>query len=1162
MSTYNRYPGIDKNYQFPPEVRQALIDSGEIVTMTENLIEDHVSNYDKTVVDRLIPYQKIDVIPPGNPVAPTLSLVMGAVVVKATNLDTKDDPMPLDFSHYNVEVGPDWNVKGTITGTDGSTSIYGLPAGLADIRLVAVDTSNNASNPGRVASITVVPIETAEQVREDYLAKQAEIDETIADFQGSVAEAIEKAEAAESAAQAAEARAAEANSRSMSSLSNGNFEEGDKYWNLEQGAVLNSDARSGVQAIELSPGGRIFPVSAVSVLEGQIWELQYFAKPDNPPTGQGVLARFSKPGEEQSGPYLNTHYVKGTPDAWTGSGSVRVTIPSGMEQLSICIVNPGAETVSYLIDDITLRDVTDVVRLERAAIEARTKAEAAEARSIAVELAQTGIQNRLRMISEGNVFPDPLFSVRQSYDPWVMYDNGLEKSGTGAQQGAYFPEWDVSVTPGDEYYVAFDRQTVSGSGGYVVLQAQLLDANQIYLRSINIVQASSDGNAENSLTIPSDTHVLRFGFYTQPSMSSTTKVRVTKPVVARKTSTVMIADGAVDANKIRVNQDFTAKIFGAEHGVIRYLTATEKALFLKGLDAIGESWIDGVNIKDAQITARLMNFIKEDGVNRLRIDNDGIILETMTGRAIMRMDPTGFYGFDTSGNTTFKFDPGTGRMLAVNGDFTGDIRVGSTITGALIQTTSSANRGIKLNSGGLVAYNPLGLLTFGVDALTGEASMQSDVNGNVTKVSGKGLVIQRASPDSEAGMEDLVRITGEGVKRIAIGNTSEEGGSDVLIDDTGGVAGETGSFNQLIVEGEDIDAVLDRRPRGIVDGSLSWRDLSGITETGLREYGFLQFSFQVEQGRLYRLNLEPFVTWDRRSGTSYLAFRYTTGNVVPTLASKIMWRPASNNDPALAGLHQFGGVWFLRPHESWFLAGETTATINYLLSIDSPGGIDAPSSSLAPLAEVTVWAEDIGPEISTSGVHREERVTRAGSSTSDSSSKTTIKSYTQTWSSTGVTSLNANGTVYNWKPGVMFQGQSMYYTAGGAKRSHASFGTGSLGQTLAQAGVSAKSVLKIELWVYFDHWHSASGGNTEIGWFDSVTSQTNPTLDGVKNVFFRRKQGRWVDVSSPRSRAQFQAGSLRGLGIRAPGLSTNTIYYASAVGTGSNRPKVRVTYTR
>lgn len=147
----------------------------------------------------------------------------------------------------------------------------------------------------------------------------------------------------------------------------------------------------------------------------------------------------------------------------------------------------------------------------------------------------------------------------------------------------------------------------------------------------------------------------------------------------------VIKDNQVDAKHINATESLTTKIFGAEHGVIEYLTATQKALFLAGLDAIGESWIDGVNIKDGQITAKKMDFVKANSTHRLRLDDDGIIFETLAGKKVITWDASGLRGFNPAGQQTFYFDPTVGRLNAVDGKFSGDID-GATIEGSLVRS--------------------------------------------------------------------------------------------------------------------------------------------------------------------------------------------------------------------------------------------------------------------------------------------------------------------------------------------------------------------------------------------------------------------------------------------------------------------------------------------
>lgn len=375
---------------------------------------------EESIRDALDARPERDTTPPPVPAAPSLSMSMGAVIVRATG-----PAMPEDFSHYNVLVSPG-GVEATITDPEGSALLYGKPAGLIAVRLVAVDISGNASDQGPAANITVVPIETAEQVREDLeqavsdantaigqldtRTTQARMDlddardrlqqaeTTLAPLPGDLADAKTAAGEAADAAIAAEARATEANNRAMTRLANGNFEDGLKYWDTSYGAGpgLTTDSHSGGQAAWFGSNRAVTPESYLPVVEGQIWELQYYYKARNEDgVGQPFYAIFQDQDGERLIDWVSNYDASLT--EWKNSGAVRYTVGPDVDAIRPYIGRSSSSPLGaeWIIDDVVLRDVTDVVRLEQAAQAAASKADQAQSKADFVELQLDGVSDRL-----------------------------------------------------------------------------------------------------------------------------------------------------------------------------------------------------------------------------------------------------------------------------------------------------------------------------------------------------------------------------------------------------------------------------------------------------------------------------------------------------------------------------------------------------------------------------------------------------------------------------------------------------------------------------------------------------------------------------------------------------------------------------------------------
>jgi hypothetical protein len=118
-----------------------------------------------------------------------------------------------------------------------------------------------------------------------------------------------------------------------------------------------------------------------------------------------------------------------------------------------------------------------------------------------------------------------------------------------------------------------------------------------------------------------------------------------------------------------------------------------------------------------------------------------VTAEIVRGGSIIAQEPlstrrveikaSGITAYSTGSPTNYSFElqSQTGNVLIVGGTLTS-----STITGGTIQTTSQANTGIKMNNGGLFAYNGSSPTpTFSVDATTGAVVING---GSLTITSG------------------------------------------------------------------------------------------------------------------------------------------------------------------------------------------------------------------------------------------------------------------------------------------------------------------------------------------------------------------------------------------------------------------------------------------
>jgi hypothetical protein len=105
---------------------------------------------------------------------------------------------------------------------------------------------------------------------------------------------------------------------------------------------------------------------------------------------------------------------------------------------------------------------------------------------------------------------------------------------------------------------------------------------------------------------------------------------------------------------------------------------------------------------------------------------------------------------------------------------------------------------------------------------------------------------------------------------------------------------------------------------------------------------------------------------------------------------------------------------------------------------------------------------------------------------------------------------------------------------------------------------SGWTITKVEVYVYAAHWGPDNGGTLILG-SHNVASEpgTFPSKTHRQNVAWSAKTGgKWIDVTSWGK--GFATDAIDGLTF-GPGSSTATEYYGYLTGTGTNRPKVRIT---
>lgn len=138
-----------------------------------------------------------------------------------------------------------------------------------------------------------------------------------------------------------------------------------------------------------------------------------------------------------------------------------------------------------------------------------------------------------------NLFFDPTFT-KAAYTPWAVVAGGIEKTGTGAQNGHYSVASEFPAAPGDRYRVRTTRTDIAGSTGSASVYWQRKNGAGAWVFWTTGIAIPAAGPIVGPWqTVPQDTVAVRIGFYTETNMPTATRVRLTDVSIER-------AEGAGD----------------------------------------------------------------------------------------------------------------------------------------------------------------------------------------------------------------------------------------------------------------------------------------------------------------------------------------------------------------------------------------------------------------------------------------------------------------------------------------------------------------------------------------------------------------------------------------------------------------------------------------
>jgi hypothetical protein len=419
-------------------------------------------------------------------------------------------------------------------------------------------------------------------------------------------------------------------------------------------------------------------------------------------------------------------------------------------------------------------------------------------------------------------------------------------------------------------------------------------------------------------------------------------------------------------------------------------------------------------------------------------------------------------------------------------------------------------------------------------------SISTGVDGQRVELNSQGLQAYDANGDL------TVNISSDPSGGDFISLTDQDGNTVANISDNGDASfANVYANSDLYIAGNSITENIDNLPRGILALTTSTSDTATTSAAGTA--GAVAFNRIVvsdfDATRQYKVcyiqhidvgvavptyvAIQCYYAWGRKA---------TTTDNDGTLFSQ-QWGGRSDTtatDMAISGVHTFQN---LSPsandmHLGFYITAATS-------------GVRGEGEGYN-----RVWLEDIGPAITYDNFTPETSGGGSGGSTP-------VQTYTKTYTSTWTRSYQGDGSL-RISNGDIYQGQ--YSSTNGNQRSLIGFDDDTI-----RADLSGATITKVEIRLDNTHFYNNSGGTAVLGTHDYGSAPSTWSGSRVnesrENETWAKGALKWVTVSNSFG-TDFKSGAATGLAL-GPGDSTSLTYYGYFVGqNGTNKPQLRITYTK
>ena len=454
--------------------------------------------------------------------------------------------------------------------------------------------------------------------------------------------------------------------------------------------------------------------------------------------------------------WIDTTGGANTPKRWNGTAWQAVTDKAAIDAANAAAAAQSAANAAQNAANAAQSDATQALQDAANAQDAAGQADAKAIAALTSANSKNTIIRALGLPTSTN--PETGASFKEG-DLWWRWDNDVNRNVIGQwawRDGAWKPEsiahqvissMDVNklVVTGSALMsqAVAEKILVQGSGSVIAyIDGSFTDDT---LRTIRTTNSGWSWDSELKQLQGSSTFWLTD---TAQDTGTNSKLLVGQAYRVRVTGDGLVAGEWTLAQKSSGGYVLTSPTYGS--GYVETIVKPTHNETRISLHKLGTA---AATISKVEIIGLTGTTLIEPGsitTSLLRADAiDGMTMTAGIFRTHNGSDPTrGGIEIDTNGFRAYR-TASPNRELMVNINSTSGTITGMTITGGLIQTTAETNRGIKLTSGGLIAYNSAGNVTATINAAGGAFTGYTISGGTIT-----GATIQ-----TEAASNRGVKIT-------------------------------------------------------------------------------------------------------------------------------------------------------------------------------------------------------------------------------------------------------------------------------------------------------------------------------------------------------------------------------------------------------------------